>query len=121
MQMINLISRWPLKNGCPSALLETLKVMPAQIIKNEPGTLHYAINVPANDPVETCSKTSPFSQARELVFIESYQDASAFKAHLNGPLFTTFREQNLSYFVEDASKPGWPITKTTFLSPIAEK
>jgi hypothetical protein len=57
----------------------------------------------------------------EIVFVESYADVSAFKAHLNGPLFTAFREQNLQYFKEDPTKPGWPITQTVFLDPIASQ
>ena len=114
MTNIHLISIWPLKDGCTSELIETLKSMPDQIIKNEPGTLHYEVNIPSENPLDSDLKTQA-----EIVFIETYTDADAFKAHLHGPLFTEFRTKNLAYFHEDPDNPGWAITNTTFLEVVA--
>jgi len=116
---VHLISVWPLKNGCPKALIETLKSMPDKIIANEPGTLSYAINLPSPDPLQSNSATETDETIDKIIFIETYQNAEAFKAHVNGSLFTEFRTQNLKYFQEDPDKPGWPVTQTSFYIPLA--
>lgn len=119
--MITLVSKWPLKCGCPDELFKTLKAMPEIVLKAEPGTLSYQIHFPSFfplddnlQPLKPMPPQTSLAKMAEIVFFEVYENAEAFSKHINGPTFTDFRKQNLKYFHEDSSKPGWAITKTDF-------
>jgi quinol monooxygenase YgiN len=130
--MITLISRWPLADGCPGPLLEALRRLADEVRTKEPGTLSYLVHLPAPGPSDThpdpdpdrgsgpagASRT-PGLQPAAVTFFEVYRDGAAFQKHLDGPAFTQFREDYLSYFVEDPTNPGWPRSTTTFLERLA--
>ncbi len=116
--MIVLISRWKLKNGCPADLVTTLESLADKVKAAEPDTLLYSVNLQARSPLNQPSQLPapiPGSQQTEVDFFEIYKDAQAFAHHINGPVFTQFREQNIQHFYEDPEKPGWPNTETVFL------
>lgn len=122
--MISLISSWQLKSGCPPALSATLAVLAQRVLEGEPGTLSYEVSLQAPNPLDANNlpqhppPTSIVSaEQTKVVFMEKYADATAFSAHVNGPLFTEFREHNIQYFETRKDAPGWPVTINTFLSP----
>jgi len=69
MAKVHLISVWPLKDGCPDALIKTLQNMPDNIVAAEPGTLSYAINLPAPDPLTADSDSKSSNESKEIIFI----------------------------------------------------
>ena len=116
--MISLISRWVLKAGCPDELIDRLQSLPDEVISSEPGTISYRISLPTPPP-GGASTSPPAQEPSEVVFQESYANDAAFDAHVNGAVFTKFREDCLEYFEPDPAKPGWPKTITTFLRAVA--
>jgi hypothetical protein len=120
--MISLISRWKLKNGCPAELLHALKRVAAEVKASEPDTLLYSVHLTAQSPLNASRQpieppVAPVAleEQAEVVFFEVYRDADAFARHVNGEVFTRFREDNIRYFYEDSANPGWPNTVTEFL------
>lgn len=121
--MLALIARWPLKNGLPDELAETLTHL-ADSYRSEPGTLWYSVNLPASvpldsdrQPLQPAPSAIPSADQNEIVFFEIYRDAEALSAHIHGPVFTEFRKANLHHFVEREDNPGWVDSQVTFLDP----
>lgn len=120
--MITVVSRWKLKCGVPPELADALKLAAHKYEKAEPGTSLYFVNLAASKPLgpdlrparPACNPVKPEDQS-EVVFIEKYPDADAFAAHVNGPVFSTFRTRYLKHFLEDPEQPGWPKRETLFL------
>ena len=120
--MIRLISRWRLKKGLTPELLHELTIAAEQIEDNQAGTLMYLVHLEAPFPLDSSGKVTvplpspiPNDQQSNITFIETYRDVEAFSAHINGPIFKRFREENLKYFKEDPKKPGWPVIETHIL------
>jgi len=120
--MIRLTSKWKLKNGLTPEVLHNLATAAEQIQDRELGTLIYLIHLEAPFPLDDSGKvieprpsSIPNDQQTDITFIEVYQDADAFSAHINGSIFKDFLQQNLKYFAEDPKKQGWPITDTHVL------
>ncbi|MBL4673958.1 MAG: hypothetical protein JKX81_16980 [Arenicella sp.] len=120
--MVRLTSKWKLKNGLTPEVLHNLAEAAELIQSKELGTLIYLIHLEAPFPLNASGNVivpSPSSipnhQQTHVTFIEAYQDADAFSAHLNGSIFMNFLHENLQYFEEDPEKPGWPITDTHVL------
>ncbi len=119
--MITLVSRWKLRSGCPAVLASALEELGREVAAQEPGTWMYLVNLPARPPLDAGNHPrhpppphiEPVQQM-EVVFLEVYEDARAFAAHVNGPVFTSFLRDHLQHFYEDPDKPGWPSTDTTF-------
>lgn len=122
--MIALISRWKLKNGCPTELADAVRELTAAVREKESGTLVYSVNLPGSHPpigpppdyapvdgIE--SKPAP---ATELVFFEVYRDAHAFSAHLRGPV-AEFMKNYRHYFATPWQ--GHPRPEVTYLDPQA--
>lgn len=120
--MLALVSRWKLKNGCPPELAEGVQGLIAAVRENEPGTLVYAVNLPAPHPpigpppdygyVEGIeSKPVP---ATELVFFEVYRDARAFSEHLRGAIATFMRDYRHHFATP---WQGHPRPEVTYLDP----
>jgi quinol monooxygenase YgiN len=123
LALIALIARWPLKNGLPDELAESLKTL-ADGYRDEPGTLWYSVNLPSPVPLDAERRAvqpppTPIAPAdqNEIVFFEIYRDAEALSDHIHGPVFTEFRKANLHHFVESEAKPGWVDSSVTFLDP----
>ena len=119
--MIALESRWQLLDGCPPELDEALKAVAPTVMDAEPNTLVYSVHLEAKFPLNSDFKPAdpppppiPLSSQKEVIFFEVYADAQAFADHINGPVFTKFRTENIQYFQEDPNSPGWPVTKNTF-------
>ncbi len=95
------------------------QVVTIQVKKVECDTLMYMVHLPARSPLDQGRVQPPSSiplpEQTEVVFVEIYKSAEAFKDHLNGVPFTEFRKQNMQYFCEDPQNPGWPDAKTEFL------
>ena len=119
--MISLISRWKLRDGCGPELLDGIREATAAVENNEPGTLMYAVHLPARNPVAafnrpvTSDQAIPPADQPEVVFFEIYQDAAAFSAHLGGKAFQSFLARYLHCFYTDPANPKMPMTDTVFL------
>ena len=120
--MVRLTSKWKLKNGLTPEVLHNLAAAAELIQSKELGTLMYLIHLEAPFPLDSSGQvlvpqpsSIPNDQQIDVTFIEAYQDADAFSAHINGAVFTDFLYENLQYFEEDPEKPGWPIIETHVL------
>jgi quinol monooxygenase YgiN len=121
--MIALFSRWKLKEGYPSELAAAVEVLTAEVREKEPGTLIYVVNLPGPHPpigpppdyfvAENIPPPRPVKQT-DLVFFEVYEDASAFSAHLRGPV-REFMQKNLHFFATPWQ--GHPRPEVTYLDP----
>ena len=123
VSMLALIARWPLKNGLPAELAETLTTL-ADAYREEPGTLWYSVNLPAAAPLDADRQPLnpppapvPAADQDEIVFLEIYRDAQALSDHIYGAAFQAFRKANVHHFVEREDKPGWVDSTVTFLDP----
>lgn len=110
--MYTLVSKWYLKaeiniEKLPSELEDALKNAAQQYTLNEPGTLMYLVNIPVKSPF---NPEKPIEN--QVVFIEGYEDKSAFEKHVNGSLFKQFVKDNIQYFQQEN---GQPKTDTVFL------
>jgi quinol monooxygenase YgiN len=120
--MITVVSRWKLKAGVPEELAAALKEVAGHYEVAEPGTQVYCVNLssvkplgPDLQPADPAPASISSSDQAEVVFIEKYQDAEAFAAHVNGKPFNDFRTRYLRCFIEDPGQPGWPKRETLFL------
>ncbi len=120
--MITLISKWKLRNGMQPQLAQALNEAVTNVLAQEPGTLVYSVHLSATPPLSVDRKQPhpppaeiALEQQSELVFFEVYADADAFATHINGPIFTRFRDENIQYFYENPTRPGRPNTDTVFL------
>jgi len=121
-QEVSLVSRWQLLDGCPPELFHELNEL-ADKVKKEPGTLMYLVNLQAaeplnseNQPIVPQPSELPLAQQTEVVFIETYKNSQAFSDHVNGEIFTQFKNKTLQYFKPDPINKNWPLTKTEFLT-----
>src|ERR1700759_1745583 len=121
--MIALFSRWKLKDGCPPALATALDELTSAVRDREPGTLVFAVNLPASHPPigpppDYAVSTDPDAvapvDANELIFFEAYSDAAAFSAHLRGA-FNEFMRTNRDHFATPWQ--GNPRPEITYLDP----
>lgn len=120
--MLALVSRWKLKNGCPPELAEAVRELTAAVRENEPGTLVYAVTLPAPHPnigpppdyayVDGIEKKPV--EAAELVFLEVYRDERAFSEHLRGPV-VEFMKRVRHHFATPWQ--GHPRPEVTYLDP----
>lgn len=104
--MIALFSRWKLKDGCPSELVAAIEELTAAVASQEPGTLTYAVSLPAPHPPigpppeyavsHDPDVIRPVAQT-EIVFFEVYRDAEALSDHLRGAV-KEFMRKNLDHF-----------------------
>ncbi len=120
--MISLISKWQLKNGCDEDLKHALDKLAKEVYEHEADTLRYEINLSAlfplntqNEPAQPPVASIPLAEQQQVIFVEHYKNAKAFAEHMNGPVFTKFRNKYLCHFYEDPSQAGWPATDTIFL------
>ena len=121
--MIALLSRWKLKDGCPPELKQALEQLTADVRSQEPGTLSFAVYLPAPYPpigpppdyeVSKDPEVLVPREHNELIFFEVYQDAEAFSAHLRGPA-TKFRYEKRDFFVTPWQ--GYPRPEVLYLDP----
>jgi quinol monooxygenase YgiN len=104
--MIALLSRWKLKDGCPAELASALEELTSAVREREPGTLVYAVQLPAPCPpigpppdyaVSNDPEVVGTADRDELVFYEVYRDPEAFSQHLRGAV-RDFMRENRHYF-----------------------
>jgi len=121
--MIALVSRWKLRDGCPPEFADALDALAAAVRKDEPGTLMYSITVPGPHPPigpppdyavdDDPTLTKPIAPM-EIVFLEAYRDAHAFRDHLRGAI-VEFMKSYRDYFATPWQ--GHPRPEVTYLSP----
>ncbi|EAZ92970.1 putative quinol monooxygenase [Crocosphaera chwakensis] len=119
MNPITVVSKWPLKNGCPPELIKALEKL-TEMTRSQPGVLIYLVNLQAPFPVDSngspiCPYPNPIplNEQKEIVFIESYSSVQAFSDHFKSPAVTDFLRENIKYFREDPNNPGFPDTAET--------
>lgn len=122
--MIILISKWPLRNGLPDELVDSIKTTVTKVQQTEPGTLLYSVHKNGNNPFAQNTKSDRSiaddnSKQTDVTFIEAYVSDQAFNDHIYGSVFTNFVKENLRFFCEDLKKPGSPQMQTQFLERIA--
>lgn len=108
---VSLISRWFVRPDCWDPALEALKAAAAEVLAREPHTLTYRIHVASAD---SSLQPLPPRDRFSILFFETYRNADAFRAHLNGPTFTAFVRDHGHLFVPAAD--GKPYTTVDFLS-----
>ena len=122
--MIILVSKWPLRNGLPSELVDSIKKTVDKVQQTEPGTLLYSIhndgyNPFAQDTAIDKNNSAGKTRQTDITFFEAYKNDQAFQDHIHGEVFTKFVKENLHYFCEDPKTPGSPKMQTQFLDRIA--
>ncbi len=122
--MIALMSRWKLKNGCPTELADAVRELAAAVREKEPGTLVYSVNLPGtHPPIGPPPDYAPVEgiesrpgDPTDLVFLEFYRDARAFSEHLRGPVVEFMK--NYRHFFATPWQ-GHPRPEVTYLDPQA--
>jgi predicted enzyme related to lactoylglutathione lyase/quinol monooxygenase YgiN len=111
---ISLVARWIPKPGPIDELRGALTVLAQRVREEEAGTLTYLVHMPVSGDPRLLSR--PPVDGPSIVFFETYSDADAFQAHLNGPAFTEFVARYGNRFVGAGGKPA---TTVTFLECVA--
>jgi predicted enzyme related to lactoylglutathione lyase/quinol monooxygenase YgiN len=111
---ISLVSRWVPKPGPVDELRAALTELAQRVREQEAGTLTYLVHMPVSGDPRLVSR--PPNDGPSIVFFETYADADAFQAHLNGAAFTEFVARYGDYFVGAGGKPS---TTVTFLECVA--
>lgn len=110
-QQISLTSEWFIKPGNEKAAINALEQVARDVHATEPGTLAYLVHTPQT--LASSLQSLPPRDPLSVVFFEVYASADAFKAHLNGPVFTAFVAQHGDLF---QSADGKPYVTVNFLS-----
>jgi quinol monooxygenase YgiN len=92
--VFTIIARWTIARGREAAARTALTRLAKQVRAREPGTLLYVVFVP-----DMTELSLPTASPLEVVFVEGYRNKAAFLAHLNGPVFTRFKEQHQGLFL----------------------
>lgn len=124
--MISLISNWMLLDGCPPELKAELDILADKVMRAEPNTLMYLVNLqapgpldPYNNPIEPPPDPIPLAKQKQISFLEIYADEFAFSRHVNGPVFQAFLKEYGKYFRQDPNRPGWPTTDNAFFARVS--
>lgn len=110
-QQVSLTSEWFIAPGNEEAAISALKQVALEVHATEPGTLAYLIHTP-HIPASFLQSLPP-RDPQSILFFEIYENADAFNAHLNGPVFTSFVAQHGALF---RSANGKPYLTVNFLS-----
>ena len=100
-QQVSLISRWFVQPGCSKKALAALRDMAAAVEAGESDTLTYRIHVQYTGDLQSLPPADPLS----ILFVEVYRDADAFRAHLDGKIFTGFVRDHGHLFLQAGGKP----------------
>ncbi|MBX9813376.1 MAG: antibiotic biosynthesis monooxygenase [Sphingomonas sp.] len=111
---ISLVARWFARPERLDELRPALVELAERVARAEPGTLAYLVHAPVLDDPRLIAL--PPVAATEIVFFETYADADAFRAHVEGPAFTAFVAAHGDCFVAAGGKP---YTSVTFLRRLA--
>jgi predicted enzyme related to lactoylglutathione lyase/quinol monooxygenase YgiN len=111
---ISLVSRWFPKTEHADELRGALIALAQRVREQEMGTLTYLVHMPVSGDPRLASL--PPADGPAILFFETYADADAFQAHLNGTAFTEFVARYGDYFVGAGGKP---YTTVTFLECVA--
>ena len=108
---VSLYSTWYAKPEQEKALLPVLENLAKDVMANEEGTLMYLVHIASNDyPFSSLPPVTPGT----IVFVEKYRNWDAFLTHVNGTIFTTFKDKYKSKFVPGAD--GNPYTQVVFMN-----
>ena len=108
---VSLTSRWFIRPGCERQAWPALQALAANVLANEPDTLMYLVNSPSW--VDNSLQSLPPSEPGLVLFVEMYRNPDAFRAHVEGAVFTSFVRDYGHLFVPNAD--GQPYTTVTFL------
>ena len=111
---ISLVSRWFPKARYVDELRGALVTLAERVRAQETGTLTYLVHMPLSGDPRLLSLPPVDSPA--ILFFETYADADAFQAHLNGTAFTEFVARHGDCFVGAGGKP---YTTVMFLECVA--
>ena len=120
---VSLTSQWFIRPGFEGQVHDAVKKLAADIASQEQGTLTYLVHVTWTDT--GVLQSLPPSIAPSLLFFETYRDADAFKAHVQGPLFGQFVKEYGHCFIssdpipDDPGSSAGPYTTVQFLSQVA--
>jgi uncharacterized protein len=109
---VSLISRWFLRPGCYEQAMPVLAQLARDVRAHEPDTLTYLVHVHGQDDPRL--QPLPPADPLSILFFETYRDADAFVAHVEGPDFTNFVRDHGALFVAGAD--GKPYTTVEFLT-----
>ncbi len=108
---VSLISEWFLKPGSETEGIAALRELAEDVRANEPDTLTYLVHTPFQDDARL--QALPPVDASSVLFFETYRDADAFLAHVNGPIFKGFVAAHGDLFI---ASNGSPYTTVEFLA-----
>jgi quinol monooxygenase YgiN len=111
---VSLVSCWFIEPGREAEATAALTRLAGEVLETEPGTLTYLVHsaYQSDQPLQSLPPVDP----RSIVFFETYRDADAFLAHVNGPVFTSFVSEHGALFV---AANGKPYTTVQFLTTVA--
>lgn len=107
---VSLISEWFLKPGSEAEGLAALSQLALDVRANEPDTLTYLVHFPFQGDARL--QALPPVDPSSILFFETYRDADAFLAHVNGPVFKGFVATHGDLFI---ASNGSPYTTVEFL------
>ena len=108
---VSLTSSWFIRPGCERQAWPALQALAANVLANEPDTLMYLVHSPSG--VDSSLQSLPPSEPGLVLFVEMYRSPDAFRAHVEGAVFTSFVRDYGHLFVPNAD--GEPYTTVTFL------
>ena len=111
---ISLVSQWFPKAAHVDELRGALGSLAERVQQQEAGTLTYLVHMPISGDPRLVSL--PPADGPAILFFETYADADAFQAHLNGAAFTEFVARYGDYF---AGAGGKPTATVMFLECVA--
>ncbi|HEY0312305.1 MAG TPA: antibiotic biosynthesis monooxygenase [Allosphingosinicella sp.] len=93
--MLPIIARWSIAKGHRAEALRALDELVALVEENEPFVPMYTVNVPNMSPELT---SFPTPSEHEVVFLSVFDDAAAFKRHMDG-VFKQWLDANKQHFL----------------------
>jgi len=108
---VSLISEWFLKPGSEAEGTAALSQLALDVQANEPDTLTYLVHIPFLD--DSRLQALPPVDPSSILFFETYRNADAFLAHVNGPVFKNFVAKHGDLFI---ASNGSPYTTVEFLT-----
>lgn len=108
----SLISRWFLKRGSYEEAMPALARLASDVGANEPDTLTYLVHI--HDRIDPRLQALPPADPLSILFFETYRNADAFLAHVDGEIFKAFVSKHGGLFVP--GNDGKPYTTVEFLT-----
>jgi quinol monooxygenase YgiN len=108
---VSLISEWFLKPASEAEGMAALRQLALDVEANEPDTLTYLVHTSFQGDARL--QALPPVDPSSVLFFETYRDADAFLAHVNGAVFKGFVAAHGDLFI---ASNGSPYTTVEFLT-----